>query len=105
MKTSSKNHATQNHSQKKFPPASVDEGDLVKWRENVMVKMEKSNPWNLDWERGRSTGLILKIWDSGDARGADEFRRFGFTVQASVLWQDGSISETSTSCLEKLDVL
>ena len=70
-----------------------------------MQTIEKSNTWNLDWQQGRNTGLILKIWDSGDASGADEFRRFGFTVQASVLWQDGSISETSISCLEKLYVL
>ena len=83
---------------------SVDEGDLVKWRENVMAKMEKNNTWNLDWQRGRSTGLVLKIWERGIGVNEDLGGRFGFAIQASVLWQDGSISETSTSCLEKLDV-
>ena len=104
MKTSLKNQGIRNHPQQKFLPASVGAGDLVKWRENVRQKIEKNNLWNLDWQQGRNTGLILKIWGSGFAA-ANEFRRFGFTVQASVLWQDGSISETSTSCLEKLDVL
>ena len=71
-----------------------------------MAKMEKNNTWNLDWQRGRSTGLVLKIRVHDSPGGDDDFGgRFGFAVQASVLWQDGSISETSTSCLEKLDVL
>ena len=70
-----------------------------------MVKMEKSNPWNLDWQRGRNIGLILKIRERGTGVNEDMSGNFGFAVQASVLWQDGSISETSTSCLEKLDVL
>ena len=98
MKALLKNRETPNQDLKKSQPEYAEEGDLIRWRENVMVNLEKANPWGLNWKGDRHTGLILKI----TANSAPN-HKFSFIKQAEILWEDGSISHTSLSAVERIN--
>jgi len=64
----------------------------------VVVKLEKANPWGLNWKGERNTGLILKI-----SKNSMPNHKFSFIDQAEILWEDGSISHTSLSAVERIN--
>ena len=98
MKASSKNQEILNQDLKKSQQEYAEEGDLIRWRENVVVKLEKANPWGLNWKGERNTGLILKITDNIMPN-----HKFSFIKQAEILWEDRSISYTSLNAVERIN--
>ena len=99
LKSRENQHQNLNESQKMF----VAEGDLVRWNPRLVVKLEKANPWGLNWKGGRHTGVVLSISIGKKLSTLRDANQFYFVDEAEILWQDGSISHTSIDAVEKIN--
>tara|TARA_B100001029_G_C14937615_1_gene381351 strand:- start:125 stop:337 length:213 start_codon:yes stop_codon:yes gene_type:complete len=69
----------------------------------MVVKLEKANPWGLNWRAGRHTGIVLNISIGKQLTELRDANQFYFANEAEILWQDGSISHTSIEAVEKIN--
>ena len=65
----------------------------------MVAKLEKANPWGLNWKGERNIGLILKITDNVMIN--HKFSSIKRT--AEILWEDRSISYTSLNAVERIN--
>jgi len=67
-----------------------------------VIKLEKANPWGMNWKAGRHTGIVLNVSIGKQLSTLRDANQFYFVDEAEILWQDGSISHTSIDAVEKI---